>query len=205
MKLVCLADTHNKHERVSLPEGDVLIHAGDCTEGGSKQETKAFLEWFANQPHPHKILVPGNHDFFFEKVENRNQTPENITLLIDSGKKIEGINFWGSPVSPGDHSWAFNRGRGREIATHWNSIPSSCDVLITHTPAYGFLDELPNGTKMGDEELRRRIGKLNLRAHIFGHIHYAAGAIKRQNIHFINATQLDEQHRLMHSPIVLEL
>jgi len=31
MRIVCIADTHEKHKQVKLPEGDILIHAGDFT------------------------------------------------------------------------------------------------------------------------------------------------------------------------------
>ena len=34
MKIVCISDTHNMHRRISVPSGDVLIHAGDATGQG---------------------------------------------------------------------------------------------------------------------------------------------------------------------------
>ena len=93
MRLVCLADTHNLHHHLPIPDGDVLIHAGDCTDGGSKQESKAFLEWFSLQKHKHKILVPGNHDFYFEKKPHLDIVPDNIHVLIDKAISIDGIYF----------------------------------------------------------------------------------------------------------------
>jgi 3',5'-cyclic AMP phosphodiesterase CpdA len=52
---------------MNIPDGDVIIHAGDFTEAGTKAETLNFLSWFKSLPHPHKILVAGNHDFYLEK------------------------------------------------------------------------------------------------------------------------------------------
>ena len=36
MRLVCISDTHTFHEDVNLPDGDILIHAGDFTNKGGK-------------------------------------------------------------------------------------------------------------------------------------------------------------------------
>ena len=70
MRIVCIADTHEKHEQVKLPKGDILIHAGDFTWVGDPKPTLDFLDWFEAQPFTHKIFVSGNHDFYFEKGKN---------------------------------------------------------------------------------------------------------------------------------------
>ena len=39
MRVVCIADTHNEHESLRLPPGDLLVHAGDClTASGTRYE-----------------------------------------------------------------------------------------------------------------------------------------------------------------------
>jgi len=205
MRLVCLSDTHNFHHDIPIPEGDILIHAGDCTDGGTRNETENFLNWLSNLPHKHKILVPGNHDFYFEKPEQLKNVPANIHLLIDSGIKIEGFQFWGSPVTPGMENWAFNRERGIQIKSHWNLIPENTDVLITHTPPYGILDEISSGIKLGCEELPQILKIVQPKYHFFGHIHHAAGSMKRSLTQFFNLSILDERHRIMHSALVLDL
>ena len=205
MRIVCLSDTHNLHHELIIPEGDILIHAGDCTDGGTRNETENFLKWFSSQPHKHKILVPGNHDFFFEKIEQLKKVPDNIELLMDRGLKIEGYQFWGSPVSPGLYNWAFNRERGSEIRKHWNLIPGETDVLITHTPPYGILDEISSGVKLGCEELLKALTTVKPKFHLFGHIHHAAGTVKKSSTNFFNLSVLDERHRIMHSPVILNL
>ena len=49
-----------------LPTGDVLIHLGDFSVDGprkGKEEARArFDRWLAEQPHPTKIVLRGNHD-----------------------------------------------------------------------------------------------------------------------------------------------
>ncbi len=31
MKIICISDTHNLHKDLKIPDGDMLIHAGDMT------------------------------------------------------------------------------------------------------------------------------------------------------------------------------
>ncbi|APG60415.1 metallophosphatase domain-containing protein [Christiangramia salexigens] len=205
MRLVCLSDTHNQHRDIEIPEGDVLIHAGDCTEGGNREETQDFLDWFSSQPHTHKILIPGNHDFYFENPENHKNIPSNIRLLIDQGVEIEQRLFWGSPYTPGMDNWAFNRDRGSDIRKHWDLIPPHTDILITHTPPYGILDEIRSGNKLGCEELTRKLESVEASYHFFGHIHHASGSSIRSKTRFFNLSVLDERSRLMHSPVVLDI
>ena len=61
MRLVLISDTHGLHTRMpAIPEGDVLIHAGDLTGTNTMEETAVALDWLDALPHPHKILVAGN-------------------------------------------------------------------------------------------------------------------------------------------------
>lgn len=34
LKIVCISDTHGMHRKMKIPEGDVLVHAGDITMKG---------------------------------------------------------------------------------------------------------------------------------------------------------------------------
>ncbi|MCH4821968.1 metallophosphatase domain-containing protein [Gramella lutea] len=204
MRLICLADTHNEHQNIPIPEGDIVIHAGDCTDGGTINETKKFLEWFSTLPHKTKILVPGNHDFYFEKPENLGNIPENIHLLVDQEIIINGIKFWGSPVTPGMENWAFNRERGKKIREHWNLIPDDTDILITHTPPYGILDEIDSGLSLGCEELTQVLPLVQPKLHLFGHVHNASGSTKQNGIKYFNLSILDERMRIMHSPVIID-
>lgn len=205
MRLICLADTHNLHHEIPIPDGDILIHAGDCTDGGTRNETENFLEWFSSQPHKYKVLVPGNHDFYFEKADNLSKIPDGIHLLIDSGLEIENLKIWGSPVTPGIHNWAFNRERGNQIRKHWEQIPVDTDILITHTPPFEILDEIGSGIKLGCEELKRILPIVQPKYHLFGHIHNASGSIIRSGISYFNLSMLDERMRIMYSPRSIEL
>ena len=206
MKIICISDTHNKHSQLDIPEGNVIIHAGDFTEAGSKAETIKFLEWFSSLPHEHKIAVPGNHDFYIEKnLDNLESfVPANVHLLIDRGIEINDITFWGSPYTPGNGSWAFNKPPGSLMEEHWKKIPEKTTFLITHSPPYKILDELDNKENIGCEFLAKRIRKLEIPHHIFGHIHNDYGIITRGKTVYINASSLDNRYRHINTPLVWE-
>src|SRR5271163_2230797 len=71
-RVVCISDTHGLHRKVVVPEGDLLIHAGDFMRTGtSLEEIADFNDWLGEQPHPHKIVVAGNHDLLFEIAPNK--------------------------------------------------------------------------------------------------------------------------------------
>ena len=84
MRLVCISDTHMGHQGISLPIGDVLIHAGDATSSGTPDEVDRFLGWFASQAHPHKILIAGNHDWLFQR------DPEVAKMILE---RHQGITY----------------------------------------------------------------------------------------------------------------
>lgn len=203
MKIICISDTHNKHEKLILPEGDCIVHAGDFTEAGTKKETLNFLNWFSSTPYKYKILIAGNHDFYLQKKNHKlNEIiPSNIYYLEDTGITLDNINFWGSPFTPGDSSWAFSRDRGKPISEHWNKIPEATNILITHGPPLGILDELDDKKMIGCKNLKDKLKELNISFHIFGHVHDDYGSVKTQKIEYINASSLDASYKVVNQPI----
>ncbi|MGV3524437.1 MAG: metallophosphatase domain-containing protein [Candidatus Sericytochromatia bacterium] len=197
MRLVCLSDTHGRHRELTVPPGDVLIHAGDLTRRGRAHEIADFNDWLATLPHSQKMVIAGNHDFLFEsEPQAARALLTAATYLEDSGVSYGGMSFWGSPVSPRFFNWAFNRDRGTALRHHWELIPADTDVLITHTPAQGWLDRTWTGQRVGCADLRQ-----TLEAHVHpllmicGHIHEAAGYIQHENRLILNACSLDRHYR----------
>lgn len=210
MKLVCIGDTHEQEEGVVLPEGDVLIHAGDITYRGAIPPLVKFARWLKEQPFKHKIVISGNHDFCFQN--NNHNVAVNIIkeagaiYLQDSGVEIDGIKFWGSPWQPWFHNFAFNLMRGKLIAAKWDLIPEDTNVLITHGPVLNILDEVPGGERVGCADLSKRINDLKeLRAHICGHIHHSHGIAEIANIQFVNASSCTEAYKPTNPPLVIEI
>ncbi len=191
MRLVCISDTHEKHEELGeLPVGDVLIHAGDATLMGEEEPTMKFLDWFLEQPHKYKLFVPGNHDFFFDKDADRRRMdlwrkglydtdPKVVHILIDKMIEIEGIKFWGSPWTRRYGEWAFMRSE-MDLMEIYSKMPPH-DVLISHGPPYGIQDSFPGGRfKSGEEHvgstaLLKHVRRIKPLAVICGHIHEARG------------------------------
>ena len=205
-KIIFLSDTHGKHDFVDVPKGDVLIHAGDISSRGHIHEVKAFISWFAKQPHPYKIFIGGNHDFYLENQPDAfaEIIPDNCIYLNDSSCKIEGIKIWGSPITPWFHDWAFNRQRGEDIQKHWDLIPDDTDILITHGPPYGILDKTFQFKKVGCENLLEKIREVKPKIHVFGHIHEGYGQKQIDDTLFINASTLNLIYRIAHKPVVVD-
>ena len=206
-RIVAISDTHEKHGQIRVPEGDILVCAGDITINGKPAAVSEFNAWFAAQPHRHKLLIAGNHDFLFEKDIGyaRSLISPGIIYLENSGCEIMGLKFWGSPVTPWFFDWAFNKQRGEEIRRFWDEIPADTDVLVTHGPPFGILDKNAGGENTGCEELRRALERVRPRLHIFGHIHEGYGIAEQDEMTLINACQLDYQYRLVNEPLVVTL
>ena len=102
MKLVCISDTHSLHRCIpGIPDGDVLIHAGDCLGQGTLENVIDFNDCLGTLPHRHKIVVAGNHDWAFQETpELARQALTEAIYLEDSGVEIEGVRFWGPPGVP---------------------------------------------------------------------------------------------------------
>jgi Icc-related predicted phosphoesterase len=214
-RIVCLSDTHNSHESISVPDGDVLIHAGDATNRGTEREVEDFLVWYSQLPHRHKIYVAGNHDWLYENDNRRARfltAHYGIIYLQDSFVEIENLKIYGSPWQPRFFNWAFNLNRGAEMAEKWTLIPPDTDVLITHGPPHGILDEVPRQfgfENTGCEELLNRVEEIaafgKLKAHIFGHIHGGYGTQDFFGVKFINAANCDEGYNPTQPPIDFDL
>jgi len=208
MTFITISDTHGQHHNLDLPDGDVIIHAGDVSSRGTEYEIRSFLDWFERLDYKYKIFIAGNHDFFFEQKDAatiQSILPENVIYLNDSGVNIEGLSIWGSPVSPWFYDWAFNRQRGEDIKKHWDLIPDHTDILITHGPAFGVLDRTVSGLHVGCEELKGSIEAIKPKVHICGHIHEAYGKKMTANTLFINASVLDVRYQMVNDAIGFEM
>lgn len=207
LRLVCMSDLHSLSYAFQVPAGDVLIIAGDICGYGTRDELKVFDDFLSSLPHPHKLLIAGNHDWPFARVDPReaNLLVKNAIYLMDSGIEIEGIKFWGSPWQPEFYNWAFNLPRGPELAAVWAKIPDNIDVLITHGPPYGVLDEIYNGKRVGCQDLSEALERVKPTVHVFGHIHEGYGVLEQNGTVYVNASLCNQYYQLVHSPIVIDV
>ncbi|OGM47570.1 phosphoesterase [Aspergillus bombycis] len=98
VSVVCISDTHNCQP--SLPEGDILIHAGDLTQSGSLKELQANIGLVT-------CTATCNED-----TEDKPPSWGDIIYLQDSEVPITCNNgrllkVYGSPYSPHHGNWAF--------------------------------------------------------------------------------------------------
>lgn len=218
MKITFISDTHNKHKQITqdLPGGDLLIHAGDISSMGYKHEIEQFCKWFDSLTnYTSVVFIAGNHDFGFEKRPEETMEIVNsykwITYLQDNilhfaSKNSEIAKIYGSPWQPEFHNWAFNLPKnGWELEQKWNDIPEDTDILITHGPAFGYLDIVKGQYEnLGCQLLTNRIKTIKPKIHVCGHIHTGRGYVFDGDTHFFNASVLDEQYQYTQKPLTVE-
>ena len=163
MKILHISDTHGKHQILKdLPNADVIVHTGDITEDGTEEEVKDFIEWFSGLSYAHKIFIAGNHDncLYGANIEG---LPDNVHYLCNDSITIDGIKFYGVPMFLQDDL----DGNFLEL---FGRIPADTDVLLTHQPPLGILDE-QDGINYGDYTLYKRVMDVRPKCHLFGHLH----------------------------------
>ena len=206
MRIVCISDTHMFHDALDLPEGDVLVHAGDLCGYGTLEEVAAFDAWLATLPHAHRIVIAGNHDWPFQRTpEEARATLRHAIYLQDSGVEIEGVRFWGSPWQPEFLDWAFNLPRGAPLVEKWALIPEGTDVVITHGPPFGYGDLCDNGQRVGCEDLLAALERVGACLHVSGHIHEGHGARCVGGLLLVNASICTSRYRPENPPVVVNL
>lgn len=206
LKIVAISDTHNRHDKLVIPKCDILFHTGDWSGLGREYEIREFARWLNKQPQAkHVVLIPGNHELEFEKalpasLQWFKEECPNAHLLINESITIEGIKIFGSPITPFFLDWAWNKHRGDDIQKYWDAIPIDTQILLTHGPPYGILDQVlysdgtPKSPNLGCYQLMNKIKELkDLDLHFFGHIHSPGGRqIHQDGVSFYNASICDE-------------
>lgn len=206
LRVVCISDTHGLHDQVDIPGGDILIHAGDLTHHGALQDVQSFNDFLGRLPHPHKVVIAGNHDFAFERQPQAARSLLTAgTYLQDSEAAVAGLRIYGSPWQPWFCDWAFNLQRGPEIRAMWERIPAGIDILVTHGPPAGHGDRTAGGRHAGCADLLEAIRRVGPRWHIFGHIHEGYGVTREGPTTCVNASLCDVDYRLANAPVVVEI
>ena len=161
-KIFAFSDTHGMYRKLGVPsDADILICAGDACEGFNPADLQDFFSWYNAIPAKLRIFVPGNHDriFYHEPTRAKNLVPGGVMYLENGGIEFDGIKFYSVPVRP--------------YLKALPIIPNDIDFLITHGPAWSYLDR-----GMGDKYLFLAMGTARPKYHIFGHIHEEG--LKRQ-------------------------
>jgi len=177
IRVCALSDLHG-YEPV-LPDGDLLIIAGDLTASNTFQQYADFFEWLKNQKYEKKIIVPGNHDTRLESFLENIQLDDDVEVLINSGTTFRGLKLWGCPhslkfkaVNPLCAAYMLSE---KELEKVYKKTPEHVDIYISHGPAYGILDRNAYGNSCGSKELKNLMTRLKPVVFICGHIHESCG------------------------------
>jgi Icc-related predicted phosphoesterase len=185
ISVICISDTHNS--RPQIPEGDILIHAGDLSQYGLFDEFQAQLDWLNTQPHQHKIVIAGNHDLILDQAfvethpDRELDKPgkscsdlrwgdiiylQNDSIDVECNERT--LKIYGSPMTPKCGSFAFQYEPGIDI---WQDVvPDGTDIIVTHGPPAAYLDQ-----GKGCRHLLKEIWRVRPKLVVFGHIHEARG------------------------------
>jgi Icc-related predicted phosphoesterase len=172
---------------------------------GHLRDVAAFDDWLAGLPHPHKLVIAGNHDFCFERQPAESERLiKHAHYLRDTGVTLAGLRFYGSPWQPWFFDWAFNLKRGPEIRAKWDLIPEGVDVLITHGPPAGHGDLTTRGDRAGCADLLDALDRVRPRLHVFGHIHEGYGQTLAGATRCINASICNVNYAPANAAIVVD-
>ncbi|KPM35463.1 hypothetical protein AK830_g11091, partial [Neonectria ditissima] len=188
--VVCISDTHQNQPQI--PDGDLLLHAGDLSNEGSFEELQAQLNWLSSLPHKHKVVIAGNHDRLLDpefvarfpdricETKGKSRADlvwHDIIYLNGSSVTVEFNNqrklkIFGSPWTPQFGTFAFQYPPIRDVWT--GMIPDRTDIVLTHGPPKGYLDL---GGK-GCPGLMREVARARPRVMVFGHLHDGRGRVE---------------------------
>ena len=183
-----------------------------------------------------KVFIAGNHDLSFESevlyrkkaqyfdgttdwdlpaVEGKPQwlidlldvgLAGGVFYLENSSIDIEGIQIWGSPITPSfGYGWAFNVDRGYDINEVWNGIPTNTDIVITHGPIHSYCDRTDRGgLNVGCEQLYHRLNEVKPQLHFSGHIHEAYGYRNTNWGYAFNGCNCDLSYLVNNKPMTFD-
>ena len=199
MKILHISDTHNKHRVLGdMPSADVLVHSGDFTLSGGDMEALDFIEWLCDLPYKHKLFIAGNHDDCMLDASLEG-LPDDVNYLADSGITIDGISFYGVPM------FVALKGEELKAIEHYEQIPDSTDILITHRPPLGILDSIDDNIHYGSSILLDKVSIVKPKMHLFGHVHSAYGTMDWKGITFCNAGLTDWKYDIRYTPRIMEI
>ncbi|CDH57284.1 calcineurin-like phosphoesterase [Lichtheimia corymbifera JMRC:FSU:9682] len=215
-RFVCVSDTHGKTAfNFPIPDGDVFIHSGDVTKYSHEEEWSKSIAWIASLPHSVKIVTGGNHDFDLDdRFGNVTNKQEILASMEQAGitylehelyqlpEALGGFKMFVSPYAPMHLGGAF---MPRDLTPYWEKIPQDTQILVTHTPPYGYHDRTSRGMHVGCKALLRKIEAIRPRVCIFGHIHEAHGWSQENGTLMINACICDRRYRASQRPIIFDL
>lgn len=215
MIIRAIADQHGNLP--SIEPCDLLLIGGDiCPVDDHRDHVQEywlandFRDWLDEIPAKHVVGVAGNHDWVFERRQDRHF--QNMldglrwTYLQDTSVTVEGLKIYGTPWQPSFCNWAFNLPE-KELAAKWDLIPDDTDILVLHGPPYGYGDHATAGItgRTGSRSLTNAIKRVKPKLAICGHIHEDRGSWQVGDTYVANVSLVDLFYDLVHDPVEFTL
>lgn len=210
MKINCISDLHGFLPSIEeVSNCDLLLIAGDFSPSPRAEYEwtyQSFVPWLQEVDKKTKIIsVAGNHDRMYESNPELIPKGDYWTYLQDSGTEFKGLKIFGSPWQKIFYDWAFNLTE-IGLARKWKLIPDDTDILITHSPPYGYMDFSIHGNEhCGSPSLLERVREINPRLHVFGHIHEGYGQYNFDKTIMVNASHVNNKYEPINPIIAIEL
>lgn len=220
--IVCISDTHGDHRALTsyVPPGDILIHAGDYTLYGKRDDAADFNIWLGElkdaKKFQHIIVVQGNHECTAGWKRESKGILTNARLLTNEEVNIE------VEISEPLHLPLTNNEKGKKCDIRifgtdfsWPALEPHCpkldkikehvDIIVSHCPAMGYLD-----VNDGCPALLKTVHRVKPCLLISGHMHRGRGitaledATGNVTTTFVNAATVDKR-KVTKGPIVLRV
>lgn len=175
MRILVLSDIHGSETGVMTSlelcqryEPDLAVVCGDITQFGPNEWGLKYLDRIPVRT----LAVPGNCD------------PEDLHMTIEKSRaenlhkkktNVSGLTFVGGGGSdPTPFNTIFEI--REDVMSGWlEPLRTDNAILVTHAPAYGFLDRNYKGSHSGSKSIRRIVDSWNPILHLSGHMHEARG------------------------------
>lgn len=222
MKVVALSDLHGELPEINTVAVIYCI-CGDIFPLNIQMNDRKCRLWLVNHfipwanalPCGHVVLIAGNHDFVFERMETEDIRKlfegSKVIYLENDGIQLEGLNIFGTPWCHQFGRWAFMTD-DESLAELYEEIPEGVDILLTHDAPYGTSDILfqrvswNTGEHIGCIPLRNAIIEKKPKLVLHGHLHstnHDKETLVESDVY--NVSLLDENYDLVYEPLILDV
>ncbi len=172
MRILAIADIHNREIDFKVEDIDAVVVAGDFTNAdGVDFAKKVIAKLEENFPGVEILAVPGNMD---EEGVLKFLEEKGISIH-GKVKKVKGVRFGGLGGSnPTPFNTPFELSE-EEIARALENL--ECNVAVIHTPPFGYYDWIA-GNSVGSRAVREWMEKNKPEVLICAHIHEYEGVAK---------------------------
>jgi Icc-related predicted phosphoesterase len=185
INIVAISDIHDNYNNFpadKLPNGDVLIIAGDLTNLGrnNAKYMKRCIRWIESLTTKYEYIlwIQGNHDLRI--ADDWLSQFKNVHNIRKKSITINGFTFYGESETNCFNkpqlckTWDFMSASANDDADNWDKL-AYFDVIVSHGPPFGVRDKIYNDTHIGSPMLREYIIRAKPVTVICGHIHEAVG------------------------------